>query len=87
MFAISKSPQGYASAAFSVQHRGKKSGCHFCELAALERRWRWKEGGGRDDATSRARAVGPGGPFRGLVAGIARTSADVPRCHFTSTEE
>lgn len=65
MFAICKSPQGYASAAFSVQHRRKKSGCHFCELAVLERR---RGGGGGDDATSRARAVGLRA-FRGWVQG------------------
>lgn len=61
MFAISKSPQGYASAAFSVQLRRKKSGCHFCELATLERR-------GGDDATSRAPTVGLGA-FRGWLQG------------------
>lgn len=30
---------------------------------------------------------GAGGPGEGQVAGIARASADVPRCHFTSVDE
>lgn len=38
VFAISKSPQGYASAALQHAQLGKKAGCHFCELAAAERR-------------------------------------------------
>lgn len=46
---------------------GKKSGCHFCELAVLERTW---EGAG-DDAISRERvwAGGAGGVLGGLVRG------------------
>lgn len=39
VFAISKSPQGYASAALQpAQLGGKKAGCHFCELAVVEKR-------------------------------------------------
>lgn len=57
VFAISKSPQGYASAAFSVQHRRKKSGCHFCELGALERR----SGGMTQPAGLGRRGWGPSG--------------------------
>lgn len=66
---------------FSSMHNwGKKAGCHFCELAAVER--------GENDAIIRkvVWVVKPG-PYEGQVAGIACTSADVPWCHSTSTAE
>ena len=37
MFAISKSPQGYASAALQRAQLWKEAGCHFCELAMVEK--------------------------------------------------
>lgn len=58
VFAICEPPQGYASAAFSAQHRGKQSGCHFCELAVLERR---REGAGGDATSRQGEGLGWGG--------------------------
>lgn len=80
VFAISKSPQGYASAALQRAQLGKKAGCHFCELEAVQRR--------ENDAIIRKVVwVVKQRPYEGQVAGIARTSADVPWCHSTSAAE
>lgn len=80
MFAISKSPQGYASAVLQRAQLGKEAGCHFCELATVERR--------ENDANiTKVVWVVKLGPCEGQVAGIACTSADVPWCHSTSAAE
>lgn len=64
----------------SVHNWGKKEARHFCELAAVE--------GRENDAIIRKVVwVVKLGPYEGQVAGIARTSADVPRCHSTSAAE
>lgn len=79
VFAISKSPQGYASAVPQCAQLGENARCHICELAAVERR--------ENDAIRKVVWVVKPRPYEGQVAGIARTSADVPWCHSTSATE
>lgn len=80
MFAISKSPRGCASAALQPAQLGERE-VGEQDVTFMNRQW-WRVG----EMTQTSRG-GEAGPLEGQVAGIACTSADVPRCHSTCAAE